>query len=301
MIKEGDKIYKLDESQDSLYVDHISIDQNFIDNLDFEIIAGNDFNQDLIDENKRFIIVNEAAARKFGFESINDIIGEKFSTVNQYHAKGNADEIVEVIGIVKDFHFDIFQDQIGPFMFTYNPEEYRYLNLKVSGQNLNETITFLEGKWKELDKIHTFHYQFFDEQLADSQGIFSDVLSIVGFVSLIAIVIAGMGLLGMATYSAESKIKEIGIRKVLGASVKGILIQISRGYIYMLLIAIIIATPIAYFLNNTWLQFFAIRINFSVWILVFGVTFLLILGLLAIGSQTLKAALSNPAKTLRDE
>jgi putative ABC transport system permease protein len=171
----------------------------------------------------------------------------------------------------------------------------------VSGQNLNETITFLEGKWKELDRIHTFQYQFFDEQLADSQGIFSDVLSIVGFVSLIAIVIAGMGLLGMATYSAESKIKEIGIRKVLGASVKGILIQISRGYIYMLLIAIIIATPIAYFLNNTWLQFFAIRINFSVWILVFGVTILLILGLLAIGSQTLKAALSNPAKTLRDE
>jgi len=301
MIKEGDKIYKLDESQDSLYLDHISIDQNFIDNLDFEIIAGNDFNQDLIDENERFIIVNEVAARKFGFENINDIIGEKFSTVNQYHSEGNADEIVEVIGIVKDFHFDIFQDQIGPFMFTYNPEEYRYLNMKVSGQNLNETISFLEGKWKELDKIHTFQYQFFDEQLADSQGIFSDVLSIVGFVSLIAIVIAGMGLLGMATYSAETKIKEIGIRKVLGASVKGILIQISRGYIYMLLIAIIIATPIAYFLNNTWLQFFAIRINFSIWILVFGVALLLILGLLAIGSQTLKAALSNPAKTLRDE
>ncbi len=301
MVKEGDKIYKLDETQDSLHVDHISIDHNFINNLDFEIIAGSDFNQDLTDENKRFIIVNEAAARKFGYENINDIVGEKFSTVNKVNADGNADEIVEVIGIVKDFHYDIFQDQIGPFMFTYNPEEYRYLNIKVSGQNLNETVTFLESKWKELDRIHTFQYQFFDEQLADSQGIFSDVLSIVGYVSLIAIVIAGMGLLGMATYSAETKIKEIGIRKVLGASVRGILMQISRGYIFMLLIAIIIATPIAYFLNNTWLQFFAIRINFSVWILVFGVLLLLILGLLAIGSQTVKAAMSNPANTLRDE
>jgi putative ABC transport system permease protein len=301
MVKEGDKIYKLDETQDSLHVDHISIDHNFINNLDFEIIAGSDFNQELISENKRFIIVNEAAARKFAYENINDIVGEKFSTVNRNNTKGNADEIVEVIGIVKDFHFDIFQDQIGPFMFTYNPEEYRYLNIKVSGQNLNETIAFLEGKWKELDKIHTFQYQFFDEQLADSQGIFSDVLSIVGFVSLIAIVIAGMGLLGMATYSAETKIKEIGIRKVLGASVQGILMQISRGYIYMLLIAIVIATPIAYFLNNTWLQFFAIRINFSVWILLFGVLLLLTLGLLAIGSQTLKAAMTNPANTLRDE
>ncbi len=301
MVKEGDKIYKLDETQDSLHVDHISIDHNFINNLDFEIIAGSDFKKELISENKRFIIVNEAAARKFGYENINDIVGEKFSTVNRNNTEGNADEIVEVIGIVKDFHHDIFQDQIGPFMFNYKPEEYRYLNIKVSGQNLNETIAFLENKWKELDKIHTFQYQFFDEQLADSQGIFSDVLSIVGFVSLIAIVIAGMGLLGMATYSAETKIKEIGIRKVLGASVRSILLQISKGYIYMLVIAIVIATPIAYYLNNTWLQFFAIRINFSVWILLFGVLLLLTLGLLAIGSQTLKAAMTNPANTLRDE
>jgi len=301
MIKEGDKIYKLDETQDSLYLDHISIDHNFINNLDFEIITGSDFNQNLIDENKRFIIVNEAAAKNFGYDNINDIVGEKFSTVNMYNTEGNGDEIVEVIGIVKDFHFDIFQNQIKPFMFTCNPEEYRYLNIKVSGQNLNETVEFLESKWKEIDKIHTFQYQFFDEQLADSQGIFSDVLSIVGFVSIIAIVIAGMGLLGMATYSAETKIKEIGIRKVLGASVRGILVQISRGYIYMLLIAIAIATPIAYFLNNTWLQFFAIRVNFSIWILVFGVLLLLILGLLAIGSQTIKAAMTNPANTLRDE
>jgi putative ABC transport system permease protein len=301
MVREGDKIYKLDETQDSLYVDHISIDQNFIKNLDFEIIAGNDFNQELTEENKRFIIVNESTARKFGYENVNDIVGEKFSTVSRNNNEGNAEDIVEVIGIVKNFHYDIFQDQIGPFMFTYNPEEYRYLNIKVSGQNIIETVSFLEDKWKELDKIHTFQYQFFDEQLADSQGIFSDVLSIVGFVSLIAIVIAGMGLLGMATYSAETKIKEIGIRKVLGASVQGILMQISRGYIYMLLIAIVIATPIAYFLNNTWLQFFAIRINFSIWILVFGVLLLLTLGLLAIGSQTIKAAMTNPANTLRDE
>ena len=105
----------------------------------------------------------------------------------------------------------------------------------------------------------------------------------------------------MATYTSELKIKEIGIRKVLGANVQGILVHISRGYVYMLIIAILIATPIAYFLNNIWLQNFAIRINFSIWILGFGIFLLLIFGLLAIGSQTLKAALSNPANTLRDE
>jgi len=300
-ITEGGQIYKLDESEDSLYAEHISIDHNFIQNLDIEILAGSDFNSYQIDENKRYIIVNEAAVRKFGFENLHDIIGEKFSTVNVKNAKGNADEIVEVKGVVKDFHFNLLQEQIGPFIFTNNPEEYRYLNLKVSGENLNETITFLENKWKEIDNKHAFKYRFFDEQLAESQGIFNDILSIVGFVAIIAIVIAVMGLLGMATYTSETKIKEIGIRKVLGASVKGILLYISKGYVYMLIIAILIATPIAYFLNNIWLQNFAVRINFSIWILGFGILILLILGLLAIGSQTLKAALTNPANTLRDE
>jgi putative ABC transport system permease protein len=301
MLREGGNIYKLDESQDSLYVDHISIDHNFIQNLGFEIMAGTDFKKDIIEENKRFIIVNESAAKRFGYENIGDIVGEKFSTVQEKFARGNAEEIVEVIGVVKDFHYDIFQNQIEPFMFINSPDEFRYLNVKVAGQNINETISFLESKWKEIDKIHAFSYQFFDDQLADSQGIFSDVMSIVGFVALIAIVISGMGLLGMATYSAETKIKEIGIRKVLGATVNGILFHISKGYVYMLIIAILIATPISYFLNNMWLQFFAIRINFSIWILGFGVLVLLILGLLAVGSQTLKAALSNPASTLRDE
>jgi putative ABC transport system permease protein len=301
LVKNGNKIYKIDETKDSLLVYQISIDHNFIKNLDIEVIAGMDYNQDIVEENKRFILMNESAVREFGYEGNSDVLGEKFSTVHESRAKGIADETVEVIGIVKDFHYDIFMDHIEPFIFTYNPEEYRYLNVKVAGQNLNETVAFLESKWKEFDKIHTFSYQFFDEQLADSQGIFSDVLSIVGFVALIAIVIAGMGLLGMATYSAETKIKEIGIRKVLGASVNGILFHISKSYIIMLIIAILIATPISYYLNNAWLQFFAIRVNFNLGILGFGILILLIIGLMAIGSQTLKAALSNPANTLRDE
>jgi putative ABC transport system permease protein len=301
LVKNGGKIYKLDESKDSLFVYRISTDHNFIQNLDIEILAGTDFKQNVIEENKRFIIVNETGARQFGYKNANDILGEKFSTVHVKSAKGNADEIVEVIGVVKDFHYDLFVDHIEPFIFTCNPEEYRYLNVKVAGQDLNETVAFLESKWKEIDKIHTFSYQFYDEQLADSQGIFSDVLSIVGFVSIIAIVIAGMGLLGMATYSAETKVKEIGIRKVLGASVKGILLYISKSYIIMLVVAIVIATPVSYYINNVWLQFFAIKVNFSAGILGFGILILLIIGLLAIGSQTVKAALTNPANILRDE
>lgn len=301
LTREGDKIYKLDESRDSLHVEHISIDHNFIQNLNIELIAGSDFRQDLLGENKRFIILNETAVRKLGYENIRDVIGEKFSTVNINSSKGDAEEIAEVIGIVKDFHYDIFMDQIGPFMFNYNPDKYRYLNVKVSGENLTETLAFLERTWKKIDKVHTFQYQFFDEQLADSHGIISDVLSIVGFVAIIAIVIASMGLLGMATYTAETKIKEIGIRKVLGASVREILLHISKGYVYLLLIAICIASPLAYFSNNAWLQNFAIRVQFSIGILVFGILMLLALGLLAIGSQTVKASLTNPATTLRDE
>jgi putative ABC transport system permease protein len=301
LVKSGKKIYKLDETQDSLLVYNISVDHNFIQNLGIEILAGTDYHQDVVEENKRFILLNETAARKFGYQDNVEVLGEKFSTVHSNVAKGSADETVEVIGVVKDFHYDIFVDHIEPFMFTCKPEDYRYLNIKVAGQNLNETVAFLKTKWKEIDKTHAFTYQFYDEQLADSQGIFSDVLSIVGFVALIAIVIAGMGLLGMATYSAETKVKEIGIRKVLGASVRGILFYISKSYVILLAIAILIAAPISYYLNNLWLQFFAIRVNFNFGILAFGILILLIIGLLAIGSQAVKAALSDPVNTLRDE
>ena len=167
--------------------------------------------------------------------------------------------------------------------------------------NLKETLAFIENKWKDIDKIHTYEYQFFDEQLANSHAIFGDLISIVGFISILAVSIACLGLLGMATYTAETRLKEIGIRKVMGASVKSILLLLSRGFIILLGIAILIGGPLAYFINNLWLELFAYRVNFGINIFGSAILIMLILGLLTVGSQTLRAALTNPSVTLRDE
>jgi putative ABC transport system permease protein len=214
---------------------------------------------------------------------------------------GDKEEPVQIIGILEDFYFELFMDEIRPLVLRYKPDEFRYANIKITGKDIPGTLDFLQKKWKQLDPVHPFNYQFFDEQLAKTNAIFRDVISIIGFISFLAISISSLGLLGMATFTAESRRKEIGIRKVMGASVKGVLLLLSKGFIYLLIIASCIAIPVSYLLNNVWLQEFAYRIEIGPAIFLGGLLIIFIIGLITIGSQTLRAALANPAITLRDE
>jgi putative ABC transport system permease protein len=192
-------------------------------------------------------------------------------------------------------------EDIRPLVLRYKPDEFRYANIKITGNDIPGTLAFLENKWKQLDPVHTFNYKFFDEQLAKTNAIFRDVISIIGFISFLSISISSLGLLGMATFTAETRRKEIGIRKVMGASVKGVLLLLSKGFIYLLVIASAVAIPVSYFLNNIWLQEFAYRINMGPSIFLVSLIIIFLIGLITIGSQTLQAALANPAVTLRDE
>jgi putative ABC transport system permease protein len=290
---DGSKLKTPDDS-DSSSVFYIGADHNYIDNLKLELLYGSNLPIDDSENAGNYIIVNEAAAKEFGYESSQEIIGEVFW-------ESKKDDMVEVIGVVKDFYYDLFMEDIGPLVIHYNPKEFRYLNVRISGNNLKETLAFIENKWKKIDKIHTYEYQFFDEQLANSHAIFGDLISIVGFISILAVSIACLGLLGMATYTAETRLKEIGIRKVMGASVQSLLVLLSRGFIILLSIAIVIGVPLAYFINNLWLELFAYKVSFGINIFGTSILVMLILGILTVGSQTLRAALINPIVTLRDE
>ena len=294
LVREGTTLKKQDGSGDSLRADYIYGNANFISNLNFKLIAGSNLPSLDEAESVQSIVVNETTTTKLGYELPESILGETFLS-------NEDDLLMKVVGVVEDFHYDIFSQNIEPLFFQNKPENFRYINVLYEPASLSETLVFLENKWKELDKIHSFKYEFFDQQLAESHAIFGDVLALVGFVSILAIVIASMGLLGMVTYHVESRIKEIGIRKVMGATVNQVGLQISKGFLMLLLAAILIATPLAYFINNLWLQNFAIRVNFNIQILGSSILLMMLLGLLAIGSQTIKAALTNPAITLRDE
>ena len=169
------------------------------------------------------------------------------------------------------------------------------------GGDVNGTVTRLAQKWKSIDPIHPFKYEFFDEQLARTHQAIFDAVSVLGFIALVAIVIACLGLLGMATYTAERKTREVGIRKILGAADLSIAILLSKGFFKMLLVSVFIGAPLSYFINNLWLQKFPNRVEFGIETLLYGTLILMLLGMLTIGSQTIRASRSNPIDSLKSE
>jgi len=291
----GAKYKKLSEPIDSADVSYYTVDQNYIDNFGLKLIIGRNFPEEISDQKEQYVIINQKAAVELGFDDPRKALGQFISSSDE---KGDP---VEVIDILEDFYFELFMDDIRPLVLRYKPDEFRYANIKITGNDIPGTVTYLENKWKELDPEHAFNYKFFDEQLAKTNAIFRDVISIIGFISFLAISISSLGLLGMATFTAESRRKEIGIRKVMGASNKSMLILLSSGFIYLLIIASVIAIPVTYLLNNIWLQEFAYRIIMGPAIFFGGLLIIFIIGLITIGSQTLRASLTNPATILRDE
>ncbi len=271
----------------------LKIDENFIENLGIKLIAGRNLSPNGTSSD-RYILVNEATVKKLGYQHPAEIVGEVFE--GKY---GN--DLLEVVGVVKDFRFKLLlnEDKIEPLVLRNQPENFEYLNLHISTTDPMTTIANLESKWKKVDPIHPFKYEFLDEQLqATHQGIF-DVVSILGFIAFLAIIIACLGLLGMATYTAERKTKEVGIRKILGAESMSIALLLSKGFLNMLMISVILGAPMSYFINNLWLQEFPNRVEFGIGTVLIGTLILLTLGLLTIGSQMIKASRSNPVDSLK--
>ena len=279
---------------DSLGTSQMSADRSYIESIELEILAGTNFQEHQSGASENHILVNEQVVEKLGYANALEIVGESFLVNKQ-------DQPVIVIGVVRDFHYSHMIDQIGPFIIRNLPERFRYANIKVSAGDLDNTMVYLDEKWKEIDNDHAFEPQFMNDQLAESHAIFGDITYIVGFIAIVAISIACLGLLGMVLYVTNTKIKEIGIRKVHGARLKDVVFMLSKGFLIMLLIAIIIATPLAKLANELWLREFAVRVQFGYEILGIGILILFVLGLITIFSQTIKTARTNPIDALRYE
>ncbi len=271
----------------------LKTDSNFIGNLGLKLIAGK--NLPANDTSGRYILVNEAAVKALGFPSPADIIGQPLLS------SGNDTAALVVAGVIRDFRMNLDHDQIDPLVLQNQPALFKFVNLRLAPGNLRATITALEKKWKLIDPVHPFQYRFFDDQLAATSQGFFDIVSILGFMAFIAVTIACLGMLGMATYTTERRIKEVGIRKVLGANNAGIVLLLSKAFVRVLLIAILIAAPLSYIINNMWLRGFPNRVGFGLGTILSGSAVLLLLGLITIGSQTLMAARRNPVKAIRME
>jgi putative ABC transport system permease protein len=193
------------------------------------------------------------------------------------------------------------RNEIKPFAFLVNPNSRGAFLLKLAGKNIAVTLAQIENEWKSFSIERPFEYSFLDETFAklyQSENRFRKV-----FISLVvlAIMIACLGLLGLATFSAQQRVKEIGIRKVLGASVFSVVKLLSKDFLKLVLISFIIAVPIAWYFMNKWLQDFAYRINIQWWVFMIAAVISLLIAFLTISSQAVKAAISNPVKSLRTE
>src|SRR5690606_9307997 len=181
------------------------------------------------------------------------------------------------------------------------PAKIKMANVRIMPTDVRQTLAALEESWQTMDPLRPFKAKFMEDQLNASLKAFGDFLKILGFLTFLAVSIGCLGLLGMAVFTAESRIKEVGIRKVLGANVMQLIILLSKGFLQLLLLAVFIAVPVAYFGNNLWLQNFANRIELGAGIFISGIATMLIVGLVIIVSQTFRADRSTPAESLKDE
>jgi putative ABC transport system permease protein len=271
-------------------------DDNYVPLFGLKLISGrNIIHSDTLKE----FLINETCAKALGFKKPDDAIG-KIVTV------GVGGATCPIVGVVKDFHSQSLHEPIVPFFMGSLKSNARSISLKLDtrgkeADNFKSTITQVENAWKQVYRDEKFEYHFFDETIASLYDKEQKTAQLMNTAMLIAIFISCMGLFGLATFTAQQRVKEIGIRKVLGASATSIVVMLSRDSLVMVISSLLIASPIAYYFMHQWLQGFAYRINISLWVFLLSGASAIIIALLTIGFQSIKAALTNPVKSLRSE
>lgn len=281
------------------------VDKEFMQTYGVSMVQGRNFDTR---SDSSAIIINETAAKMLGVEEASgqtiDIgavaRGAEFSPVSE----DNIPYKFRVIGIVKDFHFQSLRDKIQPLVLGYNENPIQsidYYSVKISATNISETLEKLKAIMVKNDEREPFEYHFLDEQLALFYVEDERRQTILAWVAIAAVFIASLGLFGLATYSAEQRVKEIGVRKVLGATIINLVSLLSMDFIKLVLIANVIAFPIAWFATNRWLQEYAYHISVGWWVFVLAAVLATMIALLTVSYQALKAAMSNPVQSLRSE
>jgi putative ABC transport system permease protein len=286
----GDAIQLItEEGKKTITVRMIYTDHDYIKTMGMEIVEGRDFSKEMRTDAGGAFIVNEAAVRQLKLEN------PLAAAVEWDDKKGR------IIGVVKDFQFQSLKDEITPLFIQIWPQNTLVFAIRISPENAAETLAFIENEWKKLDPDHPFEYSFMDENfdmLYRSEEKLGHIFSVF---SALAIFIASLGLFGLALFMAEQRTKEIGIRKILGASVGRIFFLLAKEFALLVLIANIIAWPLAYVLMTKWLQNFAYRVNMESWIYILSGIIALVIALLTVSFQALKAAVADPVKSLRYE
>ncbi|HEY2727356.1 MAG TPA: FtsX-like permease family protein, partial [Parafilimonas sp.] len=268
------------------------VDYDYINQYKLKLVAGRNFSKDFGTDVGQAMIINESAAKSLGYTSPQQAIGKNF---NQDGRQG------KIIGVVKDFNYKSLQQKIEPLTMRVEPGAFNLISIKVAANNLPSTIKAIENKWNTIVPNRPFEYDFLDESFNAQYKAEINFGNLFFNFAMLAIFISCLGLLGLSSYSTLQRAKEIGVRKVMGASVSSIVQLLSADFIKLVMIAFVIAVPLAWLVMNKWLENFAYRTNMSWWMFALAAFASLLIAFFTISFQAIKAALANPVKSLRTE
>jgi len=277
----------------SVLIRDLDADCDFIPTMGMEMIAGRNFSREFSTDSEESIIINETAAQRLGWD---DPIGKKI-----YVFDPNVRSAKTIIGVFRDFHMVSLHKVIESMYINNQNDRLRLLSIRIREGNLQETLTFLEEKWKEAEPNRPFDYYFLDESFDSHYRTEEKLSTIFSYFTAFTLLVACLGLFGLASFTAEQRTKEIGIRKALGSSIVGILFLLIKEFTKWVVVANIVAWPLAYFALHRWLQHFAYRTDMSLWMFLLSGALALLIALLTVGYQAVKAAQANPVMSLRYE
>jgi putative ABC transport system permease protein len=268
------------------------VDFDYIPLYKIKMVAGRPFSRDFMTDTTQAMVLNEAAVKMFGYPSPEQAIGKRFK---QWGREG------KIIGVMKDFHFRGLQQPIKPLSMRIEPGNSNLVSVHIAATNIQATLAAIENQWKTLIPARPFSYFFldesFDKQYSDEERFGKLFLNF----AVLAIIISCLGLLGLASYSTVQRTKEIGIRKVLGASVSGIVNLLSVDFLKLVVLSFIIAAPVAWYFMHRWLEDFAYHTNINVWVFLLAGICALLIALFTVSFQAIRTAVANPVKSLRTE
>src|SRR5688572_12999946 len=288
-------IKKYGDNTDSTTVRFNSMDYGFLDVFKMKLLAGRNFSKEFPNDDDTSVIITEKAAQQLGYKTPQDAIG-KTIVVPQF---GEWKPII--IGVINDYHQLSFKKPLDPTLIACGVYNGEYYSLRINTSNLPGTIDHVKKSWTTAFRGNPFEYFFLDEYFGQQYASDRKFEKLFVSFAVLAIIIGCLGLFGLSAYTASQRVKEIGIRKVLGASVPDITKMLSKDFIKLILIAIVIASPIAWWAMNKWLEDFAYRVNISWWIFVAAGALALMIAMLTVSFQAIKAAIANPVKSLRTE
>jgi putative ABC transport system permease protein len=291
---QGQVAYPDGNVEEAVSVEYVSVDENYIETLGLQLIAGRGFDKQREADLKDGLVLNETAVSMFGWKSPEDAIGKKITSPSGTPAG-------EVIGVVKDYHQEGLQQKIYPITLDYAPE-YSYLYaVKYKAADTQDVINGLKSIWSTAFAGYDFDYFFLDQNFEKQYQAEERLANVLTLFAVVTMLIAAIGLFGLVSFMVVARTKEIGVRKVLGADVLSITALLTKEFVLLIVIANVIAIPMVWYFADKWLQLFAFRAGVNPLLFVFTLAIALGATLLIVSGQTLRAASANPVNSLRSE